>query len=57
MAAPKENDFALLKGKTFNGRTLIYLCRNYACQQPVDSVEEFENRISSNFLEKNTIFK
>jgi uncharacterized protein YyaL (SSP411 family) len=56
MAAPKENDFALLKGKTFNGRTLIYLCRNYACQQPVDSVEEFENRISSNFLEKNTIF-
>jgi uncharacterized protein YyaL (SSP411 family) len=56
MAALKENDFALLKGKTFNGRTLIYLCRNYACQQPVDSVEEFENRISSNFLEKNTIF-
>jgi uncharacterized protein len=56
MAAPKENDFALLKGKTFNGRTLIYLCRNYACQQPVDSVEEFENRISSNFLKKNTIF-
>ena len=57
MSAPKENDFALLQGKTFNGRTLIYLCRNYACQQPVDSVEEFENRISSNFLGKNTIFK
>jgi uncharacterized protein YyaL (SSP411 family) len=57
MAAPKENDFALLKGKTFNGRTLIYLCRNYSCQQPVDSIDEFEKRISSNFLEKNTIIK
>jgi uncharacterized protein YyaL (SSP411 family) len=57
MAATGENDFPLLKGKTSNSHTLIYLCRNYACEKPVSSVKEFENRISSNFFRENTIFK
>jgi uncharacterized protein YyaL (SSP411 family) len=57
MAAPHENDFPLLKGKANNTQTLIYLCRNYACQKPVASIDEFENLLSSNFLTENTIFK
>ena len=57
MSATQENDFPLLKGKLPNSHTLIYLCRNYACQQPVNSVKEFENFISSNFFRKNTIFE
>jgi len=57
MAAADENGFPLLKGKGNNEQTLIYLCKDYACQKPVDSVPEFENLVSSNFLEENTIFK
>lgn len=57
MAAASENDFPLLRGKNNKGQTLIYLCKDYACQKPFESVAEFENRFSSNFLGKNTIFE
>jgi uncharacterized protein YyaL (SSP411 family) len=57
MAGAIGNDFPLLKGKISNGQTLMYLCRNYACQRPVTSVTEFENLVSSNFFKKNTIFE
>ena len=57
MAAVSENDFPLLKGKGNNVQTLIYLCKDYSCQKPVDSIPEFENLVSSNFLEENTIFR
>jgi uncharacterized protein YyaL (SSP411 family) len=31
----------LLAGKSAGQKTQIYLCQNYACQAPVDSVEAF----------------
>jgi uncharacterized protein YyaL (SSP411 family) len=39
MASGTENNFPLLKGKSSNFHTSIYLCRNYACQQPLNSVK------------------
>lgn len=57
MASATENNFPLLKGKSSNFHTNIYLCKNYACQQPVNSVKEFENLISSIFFTKHTIFE
>jgi uncharacterized protein YyaL (SSP411 family) len=57
MASAETNDFPLLKDKISNSQTLIYLCMNYACQKPVNSVKDFEGLISSNFFKKNAIFK
>jgi uncharacterized protein YyaL (SSP411 family) len=38
--APSE-EFPLLKGKLISGnKNLIYLCRDYSCKQPVETVEE-----------------
>ncbi|MBL7743313.1 MAG: thioredoxin domain-containing protein [Chitinophagaceae bacterium] len=31
----------LLSNKPLTGNTLIYLCKGYVCQQPVDSIERF----------------
>ncbi len=55
MSAAAENDFPLLKGKGSKEQTLIYLCKNYACQKPVESVAELKTLLSFNFLRKNTI--
>jgi len=33
-------DYPLLEGKTADEATLIYVCKDYACQQPVKNVEE-----------------
>lgn len=52
MASPVENEFPLIKGKIINSHTLIYLCKNYACQMPVDSIEEFKKLISSKYFIK-----
>jgi uncharacterized protein YyaL (SSP411 family) len=43
---PKE-EFPLLKDKWASEETLIYLCRNYACQQPVTTVTELKNLLLS----------
>ena len=37
-----HEDFPLLAGKSFEANTLIYLCRNYACAQPVKTVAEIK---------------
>ncbi len=34
----KNENFPLLQGRFVDGETLIYLCRNYACQRPVKTV-------------------
>lgn len=40
MAAEEPSDsFPLLSGKINNGKNTLYLCRNYACEKPVNSVE------------------
>lgn len=40
MAAPEsQNGFPMLSEKNSNDKNLIYLCKNYACQQPVTTIE------------------
>jgi len=34
-----SNAFPLLSGKESSGETTVYLCRNYACEKPVSSIE------------------
>lgn len=36
------NGFPLIKGKLFADESLIYLCRNYLCLEPVNSVNKFK---------------
>ena len=45
--------FPLLRQRKKGAETLIYLCRNYACQQPVSTIEAFKNNILSNNQQKN----
>jgi uncharacterized protein YyaL (SSP411 family) len=47
MSAAMEPDesFPLLEGKQNGGDTLVYLCRNYACQRPVKTIEDFRKLI------------
>lgn len=41
MAAPQEQaTYPLLAGRNASGETNIYICRDYACQLPVKTVEE-----------------
>lgn len=40
--------FPLIADKNFKGKTLIFLCRNYACQKPVETVKELETLINQN---------
>ena len=42
-ATDGNNDFPLLKGKSKTEKTLVYVCKNHACQRPMESVAEFEN--------------
>ena len=43
-----NEDFPLLQGKKVQDDTLIYVCKNYACQHPVKTIEDFEQLISKN---------
>jgi uncharacterized protein YyaL (SSP411 family) len=43
-----DSDYPLLRGKNpGSGQTLIYACRQYACEAPVDSVSALRRQISS----------
>jgi uncharacterized protein len=42
---PDGLNYPLLAGKTAGSDTLIYSCRDYACQQPVRTVEEFRQLV------------
>ncbi|MBD0351201.1 MAG: thioredoxin domain-containing protein, partial [Flavisolibacter sp.] len=42
------NNFPFLKEKWVEGKTLIYLCEQYACRQPVASVEALRELIQDN---------
>lgn len=47
MAAPKTNDaFPLLKDKSTNEKLALFLCENYACQQPVFSVADLLKQLN-----------
>ncbi len=39
MASDSEKSWPLLSGKTASDMPLVYLCRDYTCQKPVDSVK------------------
>jgi uncharacterized protein len=43
-----DSTFPLLKDKQADGYTLVYLCQNYACQKPVDTIEAFRQLIRQN---------
>ncbi|HHM20942.1 MAG TPA: thioredoxin domain-containing protein [Bacteroidetes bacterium] len=38
------DNMALLKDKPFEKQTLIYVCKDYACQQPLKKVEDFKKQ-------------
>jgi uncharacterized protein len=42
----KDDCYVLFKNRFVEGKTLIYLCRNYACKLPVESVKELELQLS-----------
>ncbi|MEM9885514.1 MAG: thioredoxin domain-containing protein [Bacteroidota bacterium] len=42
----KSENYPLLKGREINEQTLIYVCRNYACQRPVEQVSEMLEMIA-----------
>ena len=44
----KNEEFSLLKNRYVIGKTLIYLCQNYACKLPVASVEELQKQLLTN---------
>ncbi len=39
------SDYPLLENRLKERETLIYLCENYSCQQPVKSIEAFERQL------------
>lgn len=43
----ENNDFPLLRGKTVQAHTLIYMCQDYACQKPVATIAEFKQSVAS----------
>jgi uncharacterized protein YyaL (SSP411 family) len=48
MSSVETNDhFPMLVGKEPEAETLIYLCKDYACQQPVKTVEELKQSLAS----------
>jgi uncharacterized protein YyaL (SSP411 family) len=40
------SNFPLLKNRTTDCISKIYICKNYECKNPADSIEAFENSIS-----------
>jgi uncharacterized protein len=47
MASVKEGEFPLLRGKGAGNITNIWLCRDYTCRQPVNSLAELRALIDS----------
>jgi uncharacterized protein YyaL (SSP411 family) len=45
MSETADAQFPLLNGKGDSNDTLVYLCQNYTCQQPVNSIESFRQLI------------
>jgi len=45
-AANQTDEWPLLRGKPVNERkTMIFVCQNYQCQQPVETLDQFRNLI------------
>lgn len=37
-----DEDFPLLRGKSFDGPSLIYVCKDYSCKKPIQNVKEIK---------------
>lgn len=46
MGGEKEGSLELLQGKLLAGQTTIYVCKNYVCKYPVNSVNEALDQIN-----------
>jgi uncharacterized protein len=44
-AAEQLNEFPLLRGKATEKPVLIYVCKNYSCQKPVEIVKEIKSML------------
>ncbi len=47
-----NNYWPLLRHKNFSEKTCIYLCENYNCFNPAETIEEFINLIDQNIFDK-----
>ncbi|PZP40822.1 MAG: hypothetical protein DI598_18995 [Pseudopedobacter saltans] len=43
ISAEADFELPLLQNRYQHNKTLIYLCKDYSCQQPVESIEELQN--------------
>lgn len=43
ISSEADFDYPLLQNRYQHNKTLIYLCKDYSCQKPVESIEELEN--------------
>ncbi len=48
-ATEPSEEIPLLAGKEIKEETYIYLCRDYACQRPVKTIDELNEQLRSNF--------
>lgn len=39
-------DFPLLRGKIFEGPSLIYVCKDYSCKKPIENVKEIKSLLN-----------
>jgi uncharacterized protein YyaL (SSP411 family) len=44
-SASAQPSYPLLKDKIVAGQSAYFLCKNYACQKPVSSLDEFKKLI------------
>jgi uncharacterized protein YyaL (SSP411 family) len=49
-AEERDEKFPLLDRKVPSGKTQIFLCENYTCQQPLDDLESFRKKYSASQL-------
>jgi len=47
-----RKDFPLFIGKSIDDENRIYLCKNYACQKPVSTIESLKAGIGLNNIKK-----
>lgn len=52
MGSVKPLQYPLLLNKGFENKTWIYLCRQYACSQPVNTIGDLKKQINKEYLNK-----
>jgi uncharacterized protein YyaL (SSP411 family) len=52
-SSEEKKEFPLLKFRGVGNGVLFYLCKNYTCQRPVGTIDEFKKLLTSNIFNKN----